>query len=143
MRRIFLIACVSKKSPSSAPAAELYQSPLFTKAYAYALSRTPDEVYILSAKYGLIVANEIVEPYNETLNGQPVAKLRSWADNVVDQLKKVADLQSDKFTLLAGLNYRKFIIPHLSDFEIPLEGLGIGKQLQKLDNLINEHRGNL
>lgn len=89
------------------------------------------------------MANEIVEPYNETLNGQPVAKLRSWADNVVDQLKKVADLQSDKFTLLAGLNYRKFIIPHLSDFEIPLEGLGIGKQLQKLDNLINEHRGNL
>lgn len=143
MRRLFLISCVSKKGPAAAPAFELYQSPLFIKAYTFASSQPNDGIYILSARHGLIRSDEVVEPYDETLNRKPVAAIKSWADKVIDQLQIVADLKRDKFTLLAGLRYRKFLVSHISMYEIPLEGLSIGKQLQRLDQLIHEHRREL
>jgi len=37
-----------------------------------------------------------------------------------------------------GIKYRKYILPHLKSYEIPLEGLGIGKQLAFLKNEINK-----
>jgi hypothetical protein len=33
---------------------------------------------------------------------------------------------------LAGERYRKYLIPHLTNHEIPLRGLGIGKQMRFL-----------
>jgi len=47
----------------------------------------------------------------------------------------VADLQNDRFTILAGDRYRWFIMPDLRNAEVPLEGLPIGKLLQALDRL--------
>lgn len=42
---------------------------------------------------------------------------------------------ADRFTILAGAKYRKYLMPHLEHAHVPLEGLGIGKQLQRLDAL--------
>jgi hypothetical protein len=59
-------------------------------------------------------------------------EIRSWADRVLQQLRQVVDIQNDHFIFLAGMKYRKYILPHLVSYEIPLEGLTIGKQLQAL-----------
>jgi hypothetical protein len=48
------------------------------------------------------------------------------------------DLDKDKFIFLAGSKYRKYILPYLKNYDIPLEGLGIGKQLAFLKNEINK-----
>lgn len=45
----------------------MYVSPLFKYMYAYAKKRCK-EVYILSAKYGLLSENTVISPYNKTLN---------------------------------------------------------------------------
>jgi hypothetical protein len=62
---------------------------------------------------------------------------KDWSTNVVNQLNKVTDLKNDEFILLAGEKYRQFILPHINNYKIPLEGLKIGQQLSWLNQNIN------
>jgi hypothetical protein len=135
MGNYVLIACVGDKRSAAAPACDLYQSPLFRKALRYAQRLNPDGIFILSAKYGLVPSNAVIAPYDETLNDKSTPEIRAWADRVLHQLRAVFNLESDHFTILAGQNYRKFLVPSLRHYDVPLEGLGIGKQLQALDRL--------
>jgi hypothetical protein len=51
------------------PAIDLYDGPLFrTLRRAVALSCEPVDVWILSAKHGLVPASELLSPYDEQLN---------------------------------------------------------------------------
>lgn len=132
MKRTVLISCVSKKRSFRVKAKDLYISALFKKNLAYARRMTPDAIYILSAKYGLVDLETEIEPYDLTLNTMSTSEIRQWAQNVLEQLRRVADLQTDHFVFLAGIKYRKYLLPHIASFEVPLEGLPIGKQLQFL-----------
>jgi hypothetical protein len=132
MRKIVLISCVSKKLPFKAPAQNLYISPLFKKNIAYAQRLKPDDIYILSAKYGLVELDQVIEPYDLTLNNMGAGEIKAWASRVVRQLSACADLQQDHFIFLAGQKYRKYLLPNICSYEIPMEGLTIGKQLQAL-----------
>ena len=134
MKKIVLISCVSKKLEKPSTAEDLYISPLFKKNLQYAKSLNPDQIFILSAKYGLLNLTEIIEPYNKTLNTMKISEIKEWANLVKSQLSKVTDLKNDEFTFLAGINYRKFLIPHLTSYKVPMEGMKIGKQLQWLTN---------
>lgn len=131
-RHHVLIACGKAKLPRAAPAAELYQGTLFRLSLRYARSLSPDSVYILSALHGLLEAEQVVEPYDVTLNGMPQADRRAWSERVLGQLRAVADLQEDRFTVLAGSRYREHILPHLANAEVPMQGMRIGEQQQYL-----------
>jgi len=134
MVTIALISCASKKRPSRSKAKELYISPLFRYALRYAASLHPNKTFILSAKYGLLDLERVVEPYNLTLNSMQPAQNKEWALRVLHQLETEAhvDIHKDTFIFLAGERYRKYLIPELTHYDIPLKGLGIGKQLQFL-----------
>lgn len=132
MRNVILISCVSKKLPHAAPARELYQSPLFKFNLAYAESQRPDAIYVLSAKHGLLELDQIIAPYNETLNTKRDADIQRWAERVGAQLALVSDVEKDTFIFLAGERYRRHLIPQLAHVQIPMQGLGLGKQLQFL-----------
>ena len=132
MSHIVLIACASQKGARPAKAADLYQSSLFRKSMAYARSLRPDAIYILSAKHGLLGVDDEIAPYNMTLNKMSRAATREWALRVLDQLRQVADLQTDHFTFLAGEPYRRDLLPHTADYTVPMAGLGIGEQLHFL-----------
>jgi cytoplasmic iron level regulating protein YaaA (DUF328/UPF0246 family) len=132
MKRIVLIACASRKRAEPCKARDLYVSPLFKKNLRYAERLDPDRIFILSAKYGLVDLEDEIEPYNWTLNSMPADEVKFWARQVIEQLSKRADLQQDQFVFLAGMKYRKYLIPHLAHVEVPFEGLTIGKQLRRL-----------
>lgn len=132
MRRIVLIACAAQKRPQLSKARDLYVSPLFKKNLRYAERLGPDQIYILSAKYGLVDLDEEVEPYDLTLNAMPADEVKYWAAQVLKQLSKRADLQQDQFVFLAGAKYRRYLVPHMAHVEVPFEGLSIGKQLRSL-----------
>jgi hypothetical protein len=132
MRKIVLISCVSQKLPSKARARHLYISPLFKKNLAYAQGLKPDAIFVLSAKYGLVDLDQEIEPYELTLNTMSSNQIKSWAFRVLAQLSERADLNQDHFVFLAGQKYRKHLLPNFKSYEIPLEGLPIGKQLQFL-----------
>lgn len=133
-KKIALVACVGKKNSIPMPAQDLYISDWFRKASAYAM-RVADEWYILSAKYGLIAPDTVIEPYDETLNRMPVAERRAWAKRVLENLDRVLQ-PGDQVVILAGKRYRENLVDPIwqmgCSVEIPMEGLGIGKQLRWL-----------
>jgi cytoplasmic iron level regulating protein YaaA (DUF328/UPF0246 family) len=132
MAKIVLVSCVKKKLPYKAKARDLYISTLFKYSLEYAKSLNPDKIFILSAKYGLVDPEVEIEPYDKCLINMSSKETKEWADRVIDQIKKEADLKEDEFIFLAGEKYRKYLLPHISNYQIPLKGLGIGKQLHYL-----------
>lgn len=132
MQTIVLISCVKSKLDVPARAADLYTSTLFRLNLAYAQKLQPDAIYILSAKHGLLDPDQVIEPYEMTLNNMGEYDKRVWALQVLAALRRKADLNADRFIFLAGVNYRKYLIPHLAHVEIPLEGLALGMQMQEL-----------
>ena len=136
MARIVLISCASKKQAGKAKAKNLYSSPLFRLSLAYANSLNPDKIFILSAKYGLLELEQEIEPYNLTLNSLKDNEIKIWAEKVLEQLRKEADLENDEFIFLAGEKYRRYLIPNIKNYKIPMQNLGIGKQLKFLKEQI-------
>jgi hypothetical protein len=132
MEKIVLISCVSKKLPYKAKAKDLYVSTLFKYNLKYAKSLNPDKIFVLSAKYSLVDLEREIEPYNKTLNNMSSKEIRKWADCVIGHIKKEADLKEDEFIFLAGEKYRKYLLFHILNYQIPLKGLKIGEQLQYL-----------
>jgi cytoplasmic iron level regulating protein YaaA (DUF328/UPF0246 family) len=134
MSTIILISCVGKKLQQKTETQNLYISTLFKKSLKYAKSLKPDKIYVLSAEYGLLDLNQKIEPYDKTLNKMSSNEIRKWANSVLDQLQKVASLDKDNFIILAGNNYRKFLLPHIKNYKVPLLGLTIGKQFKWLND---------
>ena len=92
----------------------------------------PDKIFILSAKHGLLKLNEVIEPYNETLNTKNKKEQEDWANTVLIQIKKECNINNDTFIFLAGKNYYKDLIQFLPNYKIIMENMPIGKRLQWL-----------
>ena len=133
MKKIILISCVSKKREYKTKAKDLYQSTLFKYALKYAQKLNPDKIYILSALHGLLELDDEINPYNKTLNKMKKIEKQQWSNKVLNQLKqKNLDLVNDEFIILAGKNYREYLVNEIKNYKIPMEGLGIGEQLSFL-----------
>jgi hypothetical protein len=143
--KIVLVSCVAKKAEIAEdallPAKELYVSPLFQKAYAYAESLEPDYIFILSAKHGLLEPDERICKYNESLYSKNAKERTKWADNVLQSLKdKGIDLQNDEVTFLAGKVYCKHLLGpgKIENYHLAYKGLtGIGYILSFLNSKLN------
>ena len=132
--RIALVSCVKSKRGSAAPAKDLYTSTLFGGLRMYA-ERNAERWFILSALYGLVDPDTVIEPYEKTLNKMPTHERAEWAQGVQRRLAEVLPPGSEVI-MLAGERYREGLIPFLEangfKVSIPLQGLPFGKQLQFL-----------
>ena len=130
--RIALISCSKRKNSCPCPASELYSaSLLFSLLYKYAKANA-DRVYIISAKYGLVAEDEVLEPYDETLNAKPAAERRAWAQRVLNQLSQVCDVRKTEFVILAGQRYHEYLCPELPHKSLPLGKLRFGERIKFL-----------
>lgn len=86
-------------------------------------------IYILSAKYGLLELNQQIEPYELTLNTMNKKQRKEWADKVLIQCKEKGISFEDETIFLCGKKYREFLMKEFKNSTTPLEHLGIGKQL--------------
>ena len=136
MKTIVLISCVKQKQAGKCKAEDMYISPFFKKNLAYAKSLNPDKIFILSAKYGLLPLTKEIDTYDLTLNNFKTKELKEWSEITLSQLRQQGDLDIDKFIFLTGDRYRKYLLPTIKNYDIPLKGLRIGKQLQFLTNKI-------
>ncbi len=131
-KKVVLISCVSQKQARKAKVRNLYTSTLFKLNLKYAEKLRPNKIYVLSAKYGLLSLNDEIAPYNQTLNEMTTAEVKAWAAEVLRQLRRVSEIENTTYIFLAGNRYRKYLLPALEDYDIPLKGLRIGEQLSKL-----------
>ena len=133
--KLGLVSCAKSKQDYPCRAEEMYKpSNLFTKAYEYA-SKHYDQVAILSAKYGLLLPHEVIEPYELTLKTMGRKAKKQWANRVYRQLKGKFDLDEiSEIYFHAGMDYREDLIPLLRRegirVQVPLKGLRQGEQLQ-------------
>ena len=128
---IALIGCVKSKQKRSCKAVDMYISPLFRKSLDYA-KKTCSNIYILSAKYGLLHMDDIISPYNETLNQKTEHEKKIWAAKVHQQMQKEGISTKDKIMFLAGKNYYKYLKIVYTNSINPLDGLTMGKRLKWL-----------
>ncbi len=131
---VHLVSCVSRKAATASPARDLYRSPWFRKARAYVEARG-DRWWILSAEHGLVGPDELIAPYEKTLNRMPIADRRRWAQGVYSRL--VEELHpGEEVVFLAGARYREHLEARLvgDGFRVvvPMRRLGIGQQLSWL-----------
>ena len=130
---IYLVSCVKGKLTGPAPARELYQSIWFNAARAYVENRNA-EWFILSALHGLVSPEQIIKPYETTLNTFTADERRFWAKLVAAQMSR--QLDAGPVSFLAGKNYREFLIPLIEEkgftWDAPLARYGIGAQVSWL-----------
>lgn len=129
---IIFISCVKQKLSKRAKAKDMYISSFFKKQLEYAKCLKPKNIFILSAKYGVLELDDVIEPYEKTLNNFSEREKKFWAYKCFKQLKKKKVDFKEKTVFLAGNNYRKYLMRKFSDVETPLKGLGIGEQLKFL-----------
>lgn len=88
MKSFVLIACVRSKLNDRAKAKDLYTSTLFKSSLLYARLLKPDAIYILSAKYRLLDPDQMIDPYELTLNTMAEAEKMTWSREVLDALRQ-------------------------------------------------------
>jgi hypothetical protein len=133
MKSLGLISCTKKKQNYPCKASEMYSaSDLFKKAYAYAI-KNYSSTAILSAKYGLLLPGDKIEPYNLTLNDKSNLEVKGWSEKVFAQMQNRLNItEFSKVFFHTGKKYRQHLIPKLESIgiacEVPLKNLGIGEQ---------------
>lgn len=101
----------------------------YQRAYA---ERHADRWFIISAKYGLIHPDGVIDPYEQTLAGARVAVRREWARRVFQEMESAGLTAGCKtFLWLAGQAYQKELskLLHAHEHIDPLAGMGIGHRL--------------
>lgn len=139
---IAMISCTKAKTNYKCPARELYsKSNLFKKAVMYIEKNHYDNWYVLSAKHGLVDKDREIEPYEVTLNNMKAEERKRWANLVYKQTLEL-NLNLQEIDFYAGKKYREYLIPHFQEkgikCNVPLEGMGIGEQLQFYKNKLIE-----
>lgn len=127
---IVFLSCVSMKNDKRCKAKDMYISSLFEKSYEYAQTLNPDKIYILSAKHHVLELDEMIDPYNLTLNDMSEKERRKWAHEVIRQCYDKGIDFDDEVIFLCGINYRKYIVRNFKNALEPVAGLPIGKQLK-------------
>lgn len=129
---VLLLGCVKTKQGSPAPAEDLYTSPLFQKRRAYA-ERSGATWFILSALHGLLLPDELVEPYDMALADQDSSYRQRWGKRVLASLSERLVLEGLTVEIHAGAAYVDAIEPGLRGLGarvvVPLRGLNQGQHL--------------
>jgi hypothetical protein len=120
----------------------MYTSDLFKKSLTYAKQLNPRKIYILSAKYGVLELDDLIDPYEKTLNEMKEPEKKKWAFMCLEQLKDKGTDFDEETTFLCGINYRKHLINEFRNPNVPLMGLGIGQQLSFYKKHIEERNDN-
>lgn len=150
MKTVGLVSCSSSKLDHPARAEDLYCSALFKKSLAYA-KKECDEVFILSALYGLVELDREICPYDRKLQRKDSER---WALQVARELIPRFGRNCTRYIMLAGKEYTEPLVEALVRFDgygrngndgwsgftgeiqRPLDGLSMGKRLSFLNSVL-------
>ncbi len=110
MKRLLILACSSSKLDQPAPALLLYQGPLFLVTRKWFAAAGPLKVLILSAKHGLIDAQQKLAPYDQRMDHR---RARELAPQVLAMLGDVGKQHGpfDECYVELGRDYQAALPP--------------------------------
>lgn len=81
---VAFIQCVQQKRPGSHQAWELYTSAYFRRSFQLASLLVGDRsrIFVLSAKYGILALDDVVESYNISLHDLSSEQQGRWRDGI-------------------------------------------------------------
>jgi len=130
METIVLLMCGKNKLSVTAKARDLYTSPRFRESLHYARTlTTEDNIFVLSAKYGLLRLEQEIAPYDKSIYEMPPQERSEWASMVFGQLGKITDINADKYIFLTDDDYCAELCSLLKNIELPLHGLSTDEHL--------------
>lgn len=112
--RVGLISCCKEKEDFPTQAQYLYKSPYFKLSMAWIRKRC-DVWAILSAKHGVVMPDELIEPYDVALTKLPSVDRAKWALKVQLQLEEMWG-KDVIYMVLAGHEYKRGVkMPMVED----------------------------
>lgn len=136
-----LISCSKLKADHPCSVKEMYwPSALFRGAWRVAKMKG-QKALILSAKYGVLLPEQIIDPYDKTLYRMTKQERAEWRTAVLDVLFKLLN-PSDKVISYLPRLYAEGIIEALKgkgyEVEEPIAGLGRGQRLKWFKDRLQE-----
>lgn len=132
MKLAIIIGCSKKKKSYTCAAREMYsESVLFSKTLTYVTSHYTCDLFILSAKYGIIKPNDTIDPYDITM--RDAVRCSANYLHIIQSVRSNLN-NYDKIIAFCGNDYIKILriaFPEKCIVE-PLTGLGIGQRLNFL-----------
>lgn len=121
MKTVALVACVKDKLDHPAPAKDLYQDQHFRQWMRDAEDRNASAIYILSGKYGLLLPDDIIAPYDLNLSDQSQTYQSDWNKRVLKRLAELEDLDKVHVLIYTNEVYYRNLLPHFRTYEIPFK----------------------
>jgi hypothetical protein len=134
MKTLVFLGCSKKKLSVSAPALIMYQGMLFKLGKIIA-QKIGADIRIISAKYGVIVPGQIIEPYDQKMT---ISRAKEIAEDpvVISYLNHLFSRNYDCVFVIAGKTYQR-ILESWWDYRFTsLIRKGIGYSMANLKNLI-------
>ena len=110
MKRCLILSCTQTKRDDEAklPALDRYDGPTFRVVRKFLREADRDllnvDIHILSARYGLIEADKVIEDYDQRMTAARASKLRS---GVLEKLGRILARRYDEVFLVLGRTYMK------------------------------------
>lgn len=136
---IVVIPCCGPKLSYPAPARDIYTGTMFRKALALA-DRCDADLYIFSAKYGLLRPDTVIAPYNLTMEHNSLMRAAHKRGKSLPPLacpEAVIALKQAANVILQSYSKRVYLMSkvycsHLVPGDQPLLRLKFGEQMQWL-----------
>lgn len=133
---IVVIPCGGKKADKACKARDLYIGSYHKACQQYALALVGGDaarVFILSAKYGLLTLDRVVEPYDLRMGGEGCVDWKEVYSQAI-----VLNIVDEEVIALGGRDYTDICRKVWDKCQTPLDGVGgIGKQLAWLKEHLN------
>lgn len=126
-RLIVIVGCGARKRLHPCRAVDMYRGQYFRACWDAAAAVAEGNVYILSARYGLLMPGKVIAPYGLTV-GQPGMVT---ADEVHAQALDLG-IANQAVAALWSARYAQLCREAWPIVDAPLSGLGIGQQLHVL-----------
>lgn len=129
MSKIAIISCGKNKAKIKAKARDLYLGSSFKMGLSFALKHFDDKnIYILSAKHGLLKLDQEIEPYEKSLIKAGESEKKLFALKIIDQIKTTFD-RDDEIYFFVSYEYIKYVLTHIEQkFLLPLKNKRQGFQ---------------
>ena len=126
---IVFIGCGATKMKTACKARKMYVGNYVQLCLAYAQTfTTQDNIYILSAKYGVLPLEKVIEPYNKTLNNMNIEEKQDWKNMVIKQLEDIGINKDTEVVFICGTNYYTLLEDYFTNYKLPLPKQRIGVQ---------------
>ena len=137
---IVFVGCGVTKMKKPCKAKYMYVGNYVQTCLAYGQTFTCQEnIFILSANYGVVALEDKIEPYNKTLNKMSNEEKEQWKNKVISQCNYLGISSNTQIIFICGKNYHQLLSGYFNNITLPLPEKRILIQQNFMNGQIREY----